>query len=83
MHKSNMKEKNNNNIQGAVDILTNGTYTSEELHTTLALVYRALAYDYIMLDGAACLGKDDMVNALYAVESLIDGLNGRFIVRNI
>lgn len=70
-------------IKDAVDVLTNRSYNPDELHETLSLAYRALAYDYIMLDGEACLGKDDMVNALYAVEAIMDGLKGKYIQRNI
>ena len=66
-------------IHEAVTLLTNGQYDTEELLETLELAFHTFAFDYINLDGDSIVGKKDAGRILFSLETLMDGLKGKFL----
>lgn len=61
-------------IGEAVALLTNNNYDTEELAEALTFTFRFLAYNFIGKE----LDKRQAEGALFALETLIDGLKGKF-----
>lgn len=66
-------------IHEAVALLTNNQYEANELVEHLELAFHAFAYDYIALDGDSSVGKKEAGNILFSLETLIDGLKGKYL----
>lgn len=76
---------NSNDIDGnkqlfdAVTILTGEIYTPSSLLDSLETAYRTYAYNHIVLEDDSRAGKEEAANVLFALETLMDGLRGRYI----
>ena len=74
-----MKE-NTNKLQEAIDVIFGKGMTSPEyLIEEFEAIYRAFAYNHICADEDAKMCKLDACDALYNLETLIDGLKGKNI----
>ena len=66
------------NIQQAVDLIFGkGTTTPEYLAQEFEAIYRAFAYNHICSEDDSKMSKREACDALYNLESLIDGLRGK------
>lgn len=68
-------------IHEAVALLTNNQYDTEELLNDLEKTYRTFAYNHIALEDDSHCGKKDAAASLFLLETLIDGLKGKFLAK--